>query len=477
MGVMKGNSIAENIFHLFYSTIFASVLNAATLIVLASYLNSYNYGLFSVVLAFAMILGYCTDVGLSRIVVRECADKDSDIPAIFTSYLKLRLGLLVISLAVAFVLLHVFYTQNQELITTAYYLVIPMVTGLMLQSIGTVYFQVKEKMQYSGLIRITSAGLLVTSVFTGMLLSLEPVIICGLYGGSYFIAGLLALFMVSRSMRFEYKSRFHKGLYKEMGPFTIDGLLFVMIPQLGPIILEQTLALTAVGFFAVAYRIPQALQQIPFVVAGAYYPVMYRNFQHNNIQEHTRLNIIQVKVMALMGMAMTFPLFFMSESIIKLLFGESWIAASEPLKILSIMLTVQMINTALADGLTTQSLQVRRTSVQGVSVVCGIAFYVLFSNYYGIIGAAYAGVMIEVIALSGYILVTPKRFIFLRKAVAPYCFVFLMSLITLEWLFSSHPILSTLAGFSVIIGLLLIDKDLSGKIKLYLRRKAVAENN
>ncbi|NGY76365.1 oligosaccharide flippase family protein [Bacillus megaterium] len=38
---------------------------------LAQYLSAASYGRFSVALAFAMILGYFTDVGLSNTVLRE----------------------------------------------------------------------------------------------------------------------------------------------------------------------------------------------------------------------------------------------------------------------------------------------------------------------------------------------------------------------------------------------------------------------
>ena len=41
-------------------------------------------------------------------------------------------------------------------------------------------------------------------------------------------------------------------------------------PQLAPILLNYTLPLSMVGVFAVAYRMPAALYQVPGVIAGAF---------------------------------------------------------------------------------------------------------------------------------------------------------------------------------------------------------------
>lgn len=75
MNEFRPNSITKNIFHLFYSTAAASFLNALVLIYLASYLQAYHYGMFSVALASAMVMGYFTDAGLTEIAIREGSKK------------------------------------------------------------------------------------------------------------------------------------------------------------------------------------------------------------------------------------------------------------------------------------------------------------------------------------------------------------------------------------------------------------------
>lgn len=466
----KGNSISINIFHLFYSTALTSVLNAGSLIILAYYLQSYHYGLFSVVLAFAMIMAYFTDAGLSDIVLREGSIKGANVPSVISSYIKMRAILLVVTFSVGFLIIEIMHSDNAELIRTAYFLVIPMVAGVAMQSISITYFQLKEKMQYCGLIRIISAFSLVSSIIIGMFLSLSPFMISFLYGCSYLTAGVIGMSFLCKNMKIVWGGKFHKGLLHNIGSFTLGGLLFVLVPHLGPLVLERTLTLHEVGLFAVAYRIPQALQQIPFIVAGAYYPVLFRYFNHKEWKKHLSLLITQTKIMALIGMMMTIPFYYLSAPIISLLFGDSWLEAAIPLKILSILLALQAVNISLADGLTTSSRQIYRTSVQLVAVIIGIFLYVFSSNQYGLIGAAIAGLTVELFTLVGFWLFTSEKWRVAKRVLIPYLTAFGVTFILLEYFLPSHSNLAMIIHLGSLPFFVLLDRELNEKVLYYVKR-------
>jgi O-antigen/teichoic acid export membrane protein len=467
----RRNSIAKNIIHLFYSTAISSALYAIALIVLASYLESYHYGVFSVALAFAMIMGYFTDAGLSEIVLREGSKKEVDISVLISSYIKMRGALLVLTFVGGFLLIYLSNSGNKELIQTAFYLIIPMVTGIALQSIGITFFQLSERMQFSGLIRIVSSICLVSTLALGIYFSLEPLVITVLYGMSYLTAGGFAIVLLVKNIRLNFRDPFHKGLLQNLGSFTIGGLLFVMLPHLGPILLEKTISLKEVGLFAIAYRIPQALQQIPFIVAGAYYPVLFKAFNNNLADEHHKHLLLQIKIMAIVGMLMTIPFFHLTGVIITILFGEEWAAAAILLKILSVILLLQSISIALGDGLTTSRRQFHRMIVQALAVISGIVFYVTLSRTYGVVGAAYAGVIIETISLFGFWLCIPNRGKIAKKTILPYLIFFFLTLAGTELFLSQFPFLSGAVNILLVSTLLYLDKDLKGKISSFIQSK------
>ncbi|ANC78839.1 hypothetical protein ABE65_019355 [Fictibacillus phosphorivorans] len=458
------NSISKNIFHLLYSTAAASFLNALVLIYLASYLEAFHYGMFSVVLASAMVMGYFTDAGLTEIAIREGSKKEADRVAILSSYLKVRALLLLLTLAGGACYISFFYNDNPELTKLAYCLSIPMVFGLAFQGIGTMFFQLVQKMQYIGFIKMFTALLLICTLGMSMFLSLTPVIVCFLYGFSYFIAGIFALVLVARHIPFRLDVPFLPGFLKNFTSFMLSGLLFIITPQLGPIILEKTLTLKEVGLFAVAYRIPQALQQLPLIVAGAYRPVMFTHFHRKRMDQHVDLNVTLIKLMAICGMVITIPLFYLSDEIILFLFGESWLLSSQALKILSLLLLIQAVGVGLADGLTTRGLQKFRTGIQLFSVLTGIAVYILFSNTYGITGGALAGLSVELIALIGYYLFLPQKRTIALKSFVPYFLYFGLFLYLCSLIMTTYPYLAAVIHLMSVGFLVILDKEMKRKL-------------
>jgi O-antigen/teichoic acid export membrane protein len=453
------NSIVKNVFHLFYSTALSSIMNAAALIVLASFIHSDDYGRFSVVLAFAMIMAYLSEAGLNQIVLREGAKKEAPIPEIMASFIKLRLALTLATMVIGFLLIHWIYQNDTELIILSYCLIFPLVTGISMQSISITYFQMLEKMQYSGLIRIISAGLLITVIMVGKWFYIDPMIVFFLYGSSYFLAGCFGIYLTAKNLTFSFKSSFYKGLRKNWVPFMVTGLLFILLPHIGPIVLEQTLSWKEVGYFAVAYRIPQALQQVPFIIAGAFYPVLFRLFQAGDHLEHVRKSISQVKLMGFVGMLAAIPFYHLSAFVIALLFGERWMEAAFLLKVLSLVMVFQGVSIALGDGLTTRALQSRRMIIQAIAVASGVLFYTVFSRFYGLTGAATAGVLIELVLLFGLLFWHPDRTILFKRAVFPYLSSFFLSLLAIELLLSSFPILAFCIHFILILSLAGLDKE------------------
>jgi O-antigen/teichoic acid export membrane protein len=458
------NSISKNIFHLLYSTAAASFLNAFVLIYLASYLEAFHYGMFSVALASAMVMGYFTDAGLTEIAIREGSKKEADRVAILSSYIKVRALLLLLTLAGGACYISVFYDGNSELTKIAYYLSIPMVVGLAFQGIGTMFFQLVQKMQYIGFIKMFTALLLICSLVMSMFFSLTPVTVCLLYGFSYFIAGTLALVLVAKHIPFRFNVPFLPGFLKNFTSFMLSGLLFIITPQLGPIILEKTLTLKEVGLFAVAYRIPQALQQLPLIVAGAYRPVMFTHFHNKRMNHHVELNVTLIKLMAICGMVIAIPLYYLSDEFILFLFGGSWMTSSHALKILSLLLLFQAVGIGLADGLTTRGLQNFRTGIQLFSVLTGIAFYILFSRSYGITGGAYAGLSVELIALMGYWLFLPQKRKIALTSFVPYFLYFGSFLYVCSLWMVDYPFVAALIHLVSVGVLVMLDKEMKRKL-------------
>lgn len=457
-------SIVQNVINLLLSTILSRVLFAATLIILAQYLNAEQYGMFSVALAFSMVMGFFTDVGISNTFVREGSKNRANIVNLISSYIKLRLLLLFATFLICVAIIELFY-QKEGLREVLYYMFIPMITGLAMQNISITYFQLIERMHYAGLIRIWSSVGCILLIALGMALKFPVTVIALLFGLSYVLAGVYSLWILTKNTRINLGCTFEKLLLHQLAPFVVSGLLMMLLPQLGPLVLEKTLVLHYVGVFAIAYRIPSALYQVPGVVAGAFYPVLFRYWSSGDAQKHLNLNLTQIKVMGLMGIVITIPLFHMSAEVILLLFGKEWIAAAEPMRILSIVLFLQSISFALADGLTTKGLQTRRTIVQFLTVLLGVVTYYTLSLTFGLTGAAYSVIIIESFAILCFWFLNPSRLLIGKKVLVPYLLIAIMSLFLTAKAFGQIPLLSIALNLLIILVFATFDVEIRDYIK------------
>ena len=81
-------------------------------------------------LAFALIMAYFTDAGLSKIVLREGSKDKADIAIVMSSYIKMRFVLLIATFIVGFIIINLLHSEDAMLLKTSYFLIIPFVIGV-----------------------------------------------------------------------------------------------------------------------------------------------------------------------------------------------------------------------------------------------------------------------------------------------------------------------------------------------------------
>jgi O-antigen/teichoic acid export membrane protein len=173
---------------------------------------------------------------------------------------------------------------------------------------------------------------------------------------------------------------------------------------------------------------------------------------------------------------MTTSLFYLAVFLVTILFGDEWASAVQPLKILSFIIVLQGFNIAIADGLTTQGLQNRRTLVQFITIIIGFMSLYYLSVSYAVVGAAFAVLTMEIVSFVGYVLSHPTRRVILTKVILPYGSYFSISFILLHYLLSKYPfmaILSTIISVSAMI--LLFDKPARALIQDFIKKKKQQE--
>lgn len=463
------SSTGKNVFQLLYSTIISSGVFALILILIANYLNTEQYAMISVAISVSMIISFLTDMGISNSFLCEGSRKEIPLDVLVGSYLKWRGIFLLISLFFSVLIIKLFYSEHSQLKSILYLLTIPMITGLAMQSIGITYYQLRERMQIVGLIRIINSTLLIVIVSLGMLLQINVTTISFLFGFSYLLGGIVSVCLVMRELPIRWQHTFHSPLLRQLGHFFVSGALILLIPHMGPILLEKTITLKEVGIFAVSYRIPSALYQLPGTIAGAFFPVLFR-YHHSNLHtRHLQLHVLQIKWMGYIGMLITIPLIHLSVFFINLLFGSKWSTAASFLTYIAPILFLQSVSIALADGLTTKGLQKRRTAVQFITFLLALFGYYFASTSFGLSGAVGVALLIEGISIFGFWIMNPSRTALMKQALFSHLLIFAGTLGAILLFIKHAPIVATFCHLLLVMFFMLLDKPVRNQILPYVK--------
>ncbi|QSB49338.1 flippase [Parageobacillus toebii] len=396
---MRISLVFKNASYLFTSNVLIRLINSLATILVARYLGAYDFGVLNIALAFAFIASFFTDMGLSNTVMREATKPNANISELVSSYLKVRCIFALLTLVVFIFVINVLY-NDPYLINFVCWLVIPTIFGSALQNIGSIYFQAIQEMKYTALIRGVSGLITSSTLILFIILKLPFSWLAPIYGISSILGGIFSIFIVTR--RVYIFNGWNKAILNNLANFTIGGIAVIILPQLGPIILEKSTNLKEVGYFAAAYKIPSVLYSIPGVIAAAFYPLLFKYGNNKEFSKHEKLSIIQLKFMSALGIIMALPFLVYPEFWVRLLFGENWLPTSPALSILSLMVILQSINYPLADALTTKGRQFYRTVVMIAGVFLGSILYFILGRQWGSVGGACAAVLIEVVLLIGF---------------------------------------------------------------------------
>ncbi|PFJ15085.1 sugar translocase [Bacillus cereus] len=467
---MKTNKILKNASYLFVGNITVRFILAIATILFARYVSPDEYGMFTTALAVSAVICYFTDAGLTHTFMREGTKSAANISVLISSYLRIRLVLAIV-ISVLFAIFAQFFYTDAYLRAMVYWVVLPTMFGATLQGVGMAYFQVTERMQFTAIISVLQGVTAAAALLLGMSFQWSLMMVAAMYGISSLVTGIIAFIMVIRYTTIH--KGWDKGILNQLLIFTINGIIIMLLPQLGPIILEKVSTYKQVGFFGAAYKIPAVLYQIPGVIAAAFYPRLFAFGNEKNIEEHTKLSSFELKLMSFLGMGISIPFLADPSFWIVSLLGEKYAPAGDALAILAFMVILQSINYPLADNLTTIGQQWKRATTMGIGLAVAIISYIVLGSKFGMMGAAVAAILTEVTLLIGFTLFIHKGVQLLFKGIIFNSLAFIISYGIYQFVLINLPPLVALTLTGILYGIigLVIDPQIRGFVLRFINQK------
>lgn len=471
--------IAKNTGILFVSNIISKFFGFVYTIYMARYLGAEGFGILSFALAFTGMFGVLADMGLQPLTVREVA-RNTELSGKYLgniAVIKSILGIITFILIVLAINLMNYPAETVYVVyLIAFYVLINSLNG-MFYSI----YQGHEKMEFVGIGGILNSSLMLLGVFIAMYFgfNVEGFAYIYLISGT----GVLLYNLIISTWKFvkpkiEIDLKFWKELLKEAWPFALSGLFITVYYWIDSVMLSYMVGDLVVGWYNAAYRIILVFLFIPVMVNMVIYPIMSKYYTTSN----KSLKIIcekYFKIMLMIGIPLGVLTTVFAKEIVLTIFGQDYHGTIIALKILiwglvSIFANAPFVK--LFESINRQSLV---TKVTGFAMIMNIILNMLLIPKFSYIGASIATLITEftiaVFVIAIGIKLRYATFIdvlnSLIKLIICGILMFMYLKISMLFLGTIIPAISSLIVYSLLLYIMALDKDDKKILKSLLIKK------
>ena len=365
----------------------------------ARYLGPTQFGQINYAIAFVGLFGAISGLGLNGIVVRDIVREPKVADEILgTSFLlQLLSSLLTVLLVLASINI---INKNDE-----YTFKIVAITSVVLifksTEVVKYWFESQVKSQYTVWIE-NGVFIFISAIKVLMILSKATLMtfVCINVVESLLVAiGLILIFNAKGGSVYNWRVHIAraKKLLVDSWPLMLASISIMIYMRIDQIMLGQMLGDNAVGLYTAATRLSEIWYFIPITIAASLSPsiIKYR-LENVGLYEKRLQSLFNFMMMLSGGLALFISL--ISPSIIKILYGDSYLAASNVLSIhiwTSIFVFSGVVSSQWFIAENLQKLSFYRTLVGAVS---NVVINLLLIPRYGIYGAAWATLFSQALA-------------------------------------------------------------------------------
>ncbi len=374
-----------------------------------------EFGVMSAALSLGMIATAFIDLGMIQYITREVAREPSHASRFFTNFLSLRLGNAVVAWIGALVAALLLGYGSGALAAVAFATIYTLT--LSITNLCRAVYRAFEDLRQEAIMLIVEKVLVIGAGF---------VLLYWTRTASWTLSGMAAGMSIATVANAWWIHRTYAPLrprllsasflrrsVRVMVPFGLAGLFTVMYYRVDIVMLEAILGEVPTGQYGAAYRILEALQLLPTMVAlAAVYPRMARLYHEGQFARFHRLLQKSAAGLVAAGVLISAAIALLAEPIIALLAPDpSYGPAAGALRIVVWSFPFLCANFTLYSALISMDQQRFASIVLGMAVLVNVGFNAILIPRLGINGAAIATIIPEVLLAGIY----AARYRYVRK--------------------------------------------------------------
>lgn len=387
------HKLARNTLYLTASYVGQKAIAFIYFTVLARFVGVEDTGAYFLALAFVMIITAINDVGMTSVVIREVA-KEKDEAVLWTrTVLGIKLITMPITLVLAF-FVPVLLGYDTEVITLIRIsTVIMLADTLSLSFYGTLRGLHNLKYESVGIFIGQIISAVIGFVFMATGIATLPLLVIALIIGSTWNV-LFSAYNIVKNLGIKTLLPTYSMGWRPLKmafAFFLAAIFVKIYSYVDSLVLAQVIGNSAVGIYAVAYKLTYAFQFLPLAFVAALYPTM--SAQANDSIKLKKTFLQAIWYLALLGMPIIFGLWALAPEIIHLFYGEEFLESVLPLQILIFVLIPIFFDFPIGSLLNATNRQHIKTGIMGVAMVINVIANVLLIPKIGVIGASISGLI------------------------------------------------------------------------------------
>ena len=402
-------AIFRNSSYLLVSQLFVKAFAFAYAIFLAGNIGASDFGTYSAALSIFGLMSLFSDLGINRVLTRDIARDESELPKLFSTALLLR----AFSAAASFLILTIFFYLTDPsdlrftLTTIALLSLVPQSIAL---SIDAILIALK-KASYSAFsfFLFNMCSFIIGSVLIFMGYGVLGAISAFLIGQVFYAFVLIYVLSSQKKVPFKpFEWKLAKELLLKSWPYGVLSAIGFASFRLDTVLLSYMRSGEEAGIYSLAFRFLEAATIIPVAFGTILYPVFS---EHSKDPQNTRklfnnslLYGFAAGIAVFTGISLVVPLFLTR------IFPDSFFGSSSVLIILALAIPFIFMHIPLGQlVLSREGLLRKILYLYAFIFTVNIALMMLIIPQYGYIGAAWITVIIEALTfVSFYIFIRNK---------------------------------------------------------------------
>lgn len=366
------------------------LLNLFVAIYVARFLGPEKFGLLNYAISFVVLFSSFATLGLDGVVVRNLLESQRDRDFILGSAFVLKLCGSVLLIGLVYYSL-MFTSADSHTIR----MVCIISAGMIFKSLGVIdfFFQSTVQAQLNTFSQFCSA---VISSFYQLVLIFHhaPLIYFAwaivLENFTLSIAQLATYIYKNNSIfRWRWSLRCAAELLRDSWPLFLSGIMIMVYMRIDQVMIKEMLSFEMVGNYAAAVRISEAWYFIPMAITASVFPAVMNAKKMDTSVYFERVQLL-FDLLCWIAILIAIPITFLSDTGIRILYGEKYQLAGEVLKIHVWSGIFVFWGVASSKYLLAENLVMISFFQTAMGCIANILLNFLFIPKFGIVGAAWA---------------------------------------------------------------------------------------